>query len=1311
MVYPKVSLQRRLEVSNVSGRPDQLTVEYLKVFLKAQPDNTALRAEMVKQMIGLGLYAEARQHLALLQREDSIAARLDAAWLEYRIRQQETYAMPENSPQRTAQIAQLRGQLQQLATYPLTSQQWLQLSRDALAVGDAETARTAFARIQSDRALAAGMSGDDALRLGRDSLGMGDYRSSSAFYLMAMDKADAKDKRREYFMTAIRTLQSGGLYQEALDAADANLGPLADDKPTLLFLTKLAQAANRPDAAQKYVKQLLQLSMNLPTTKSGKRKEGREGGYAQVRFQSMRGFVRSRQRAQALMHSPHALHLAMRDAMHDGRIRRTAAASGPDVAKLPFDDEVYTLAFNVFLGNRNLEDARLLAQSAVRQRPDNATWQKRLAEVSEWSGMQTQAAPHWVAYARLSDDEAAWDNVLRIAEGTFEQDLLVEALRHKAQVEPGNPKWLKQLVAQYENVGQPERAAALLQDSLNRKSGRTQQRNAEMETLIGLDLRMGRDDDAQTWLRQQRKEFGATPGNALLASSNLFLHGKIEQAMEVLDEAAPTAPANHAEFWQTYAAVAHALGHDDKARLAYNKLLASDQATEDDLRDMLEIAQGAQPRADVELAEYGFRRTGSANFAVQALTYRQRLNDFDGARVFLASITPEQNAVLEKNVSYLTIRATLKQQWGDLPGARADMATALALRPNAAEVRAELIWILIAGRDTELLKRALELWASDAETESQLWGPFAAANMSINRQDVALHWFRKSGFPQNDYLWLMSYAEALDATGHPDLAWRIRRRVWLRLRDPKVLSKMPPAQLREWRDRLAGLAPLFMSSDASQRVMQALLKSDVAKLAAPAADNAPAADGATLLKRMDVAARDDTADRNAREAMADKLAKSPDALFAPNADAGERPRDDERLSSGARELALAYAMNNDSSELARAWLATRFARQLDKPLWGDLAMALAADDRQSLNTMLDNLPDWLPMYDRVDAARTAGRIPLAQTLAFDQLARLEADNELHGRLTSLVTDEPARFSAGYTSSRQFPLATKQYDVATGFALTPGTRLMFNYTERRQTVDDSTQLGEVPGVDRLFNLSLRRRIEDGFVSVGIQHRDAMRSFNGLSLEFSQQLTPKLTLTGNGGINMLADESALMQVGAKRTGGELSLNMLISRTEYLNVGGGYQRYSTQAGTSLGSGRMVNIEAGTHFRVEYPNLTLRTYVNDSRFTDKGASDAQIARLVPVGNDPAAFRYMPVNTRVVGVSLGAGTIIQNGYTRAWRPYAEVGITRTTDTGWGRNLSAGIAGSVVGQDVLSIGLQSTSATPNSPQRGFELNVLYKWLY
>ena len=1314
LIFPRQSLQQRLQVANASGRADQLTVEYLKVFLKTQPDNAVLRAELIKQMVGLGQFDEARRQLAILEQSPDAVAKVEASWLQYRILQQEAFALKAGDPERERLVAGLRGALQRLMQYRLSNAQWLALSQDALALGDRDAAKLAFERLLAD---GAPIASEDAQRMARQSLGLGDYRSSAAFYLLAMHSAGSLQERREHFLDALRNLQAGGLNQEALEVAERDIGPLAQDRQTLLFLTRLAQAANRPDLAQRYVKQLLQLSLSAGLPPRAAANDGAQLQY--VHFAQMRQFRQAMRKTLVMLHAPGAMGREMQAAMRQAHVMRVALADQSTgeqaIARMAFDDDIYTLAYQVFLANRNVGDARLLAQSAVRQQPANAAWHRRLAEASEWDGVPEQATPHWLAYARLSGDEAGWDNALRLSAGTFEQEILLEALQHKMARQPGDPKWVTQLVAQFENMGQPERAAEVLEQRLRRSAGRASanpaQRNVEMEALARLYLRMGRDAQALLLLRQQRAEFGATAGNALLSANQLYMNGRIDEAMAILNEAAPAAPAANTDFWRAYAEVARFLERDGEARRGYDQLLASNLADEGDISNMMGVIQDQQPRAAAALAEFGYQRTGVVNFAVQALTYRQRSADLDGAQAFLDSLSPQQDALLEKSAAYLTVRATIKQLRRDLTGARADMVRALALRPRSVEVRAELIWILIAGRDGVTLQRALGMWAADAEGAPGLWGPFAAAHMSLNRQDLALHWFRKSGFARNDYLWLMSYAEALDATGQPDLAWRIRRRVWIELRDPAVLRNIPPAQLRDWRDRLAGLTPLFMQADAGLRVMQALLKADAASLAAPAGRSAPAADGPALLQQMEQAARRDGTESDERDGVAARLGRGPDVLFARNAESGQRPRDDARLSASVRELALAYAMNQGESDLARAWLATRFAQQLDKPLWGELALSLAADDRQGLDRLLDNLADWLPMYDRIEAARVAGRIPLAQTLAFDQLAVLPADDELHARLTNLVVDEPARFTIGSTTSREFPLATHRYEVGTGFALTPGTRLNFNYTERRQHSDDLTLLDGVPAVDRLFELSLRRRIEDGFVSVALQHRDAMQGFNGLALAFSRQVTPRLTWSGTAGLDTTATESALMRVGARRSGGELNLNIQLSRTEYLRLGAGLQRYSTQAGTTLGSGRMVNLEAGTHLRVEYPNLTLRAFVNDARFSDRGASDAQIARLVPAGGDPAAFRYMPLDSRVLGIALGAGTVVDSNYTRAWRPFAEVGLTRTTDVGWGRNLRAGAAGSVIGQDLLSIGVQSTSATPNAPQRGFELAVQYKWLY
>lgn len=335
LVYLQSALEQRLSASNASGRPDQLTIEYLKVFLKAQPQANRLRVELVKQLIGIGKYDDARQHLALLSGARDPASRLEAARLEYEIRQKEAYAERESSPRRQQLVVKLQHQLRVLLGFPLNADQLITLLQRALALGAGATAKLILARLlQND----APIRDDAAAELARQSLGLGDYRTSAAFYFRAMQASTALDAQRNYYMNALRTLQSGGLYAEAIEAADQHIGPLRNDKATLLFLTRLAQSANRPDAAERYVKELLKLSMleRLP-----------QAVPRLARCQGMHDFV-----------------LALGGLDRQGiRIVRAAAAQAPRITNPPFDEEIYTLGYNVFLANRN--------------RPMRACWRNR----------------------------------------------------------------------------------------------------------------------------------------------------------------------------------------------------------------------------------------------------------------------------------------------------------------------------------------------------------------------------------------------------------------------------------------------------------------------------------------------------------------------------------------------------------------------------------------------------------------------------------------------------------------------------------------------------------------------------------------------------------------------------------------------------------------------------------------------------------------------------------------------------------------------------------------------------------------------
>jgi hypothetical protein len=635
----------------------------------------------------------------------------------------------------------------------------------------------------------------------------------------------------------------------------------------------------------------------------------------------------------------------------------------------------------------------------------------------------------------------------------------------------------------------------------------------------------------------------------------------------------------------------------------------------------------------------------------------------------------------------------------DLPGARRDLLAALALRPADADLRASLMWLLIAARDGAGLNQAMSLWAHDAETSEVLWGPYAAANMSLNRQATALHWFRKAGFLRDDYLWLMSYAECLDANSQPDLAWRIRRHAWMELRTPAVLAALPPSQLNEMRDRLAALSGIFLSGDEGKRVIQALLRADVSTLSQPQPAEAATTDGKSLLERLS----------RVSEAALRQAPASAAILF--EAGPGRRPQDDLRLSASVRELALAYAMNNDAAELARAWLASRFVTQMSKPVWAELALMLAADDRQKLNTWLGGIPDWLPMYDRIEAAQRAGRPALAQTLAFDQLAQLPHDEELHARLAGLTLNDGPGLRTEVTRITEGPLEIRQARVDATTRLSSGLKLSVGLTGRGQTSSNTALLPNTPARDDEATLSLRRTTDSGTLTLTAHARHAAANVQGLRLDYNLAPSPGLTLSGNVGVNQRASETPLLRVAAMRSGFDANASYNISRSEYLRGGFGWQQFRSQEQVVLGSGSSWNGEIGSHLRIEYPNLTLRAFVAGNSYRESGRNDPSLAPYLPLVTDPAALRIMPTGGVTYGLGVALGTVVEGTYTRAWRPFADLALMYNRVAGGSYNFSTGIAGSILGQDVMTLRFQRSSGTPQIPKGFQEFGLLYQWFY
>jgi Tfp pilus assembly protein PilF len=85
----------------------------------------------------------------------------------------------------------------------------------------------------------------------------GDCHGASAALFASLDRLQGAAERKTAFLDGLRALQACGALDEALAAADSRMPEWSGDTDVLLFLVRLAQAADNPGEAQHYAQLLV----------------------------------------------------------------------------------------------------------------------------------------------------------------------------------------------------------------------------------------------------------------------------------------------------------------------------------------------------------------------------------------------------------------------------------------------------------------------------------------------------------------------------------------------------------------------------------------------------------------------------------------------------------------------------------------------------------------------------------------------------------------------------------------------------------------------------------------------------------------------------------------------------------------------------------------------------------------------------------------------------------------------------------------------------------------------------------------------
>ncbi len=1334
LAYPRGKLDAR-----VLAGTDSLSIAYLEAWLRIQPDNADVQTALTRAYLRGGRSADVTRMIDRLDASADPAARQNALAIRISIAQRNLYSLKPNDPARPARIRELDALLAQAVDRPWDLDALTALARQARGLGDNPLAGRYYAELakrdpaHSDAWLA---------ELAATHLGGQNYQQAADAWFAVQARATTRAARRDAFISGVKALQSGNRMTQAMTAAQAHVGDLIDDPDTLRFLSNTALAAGRPDLAAQYVRRLLQVISDAghpggsgdtmgPTLALGREPEApsrRGGGLRRV---SLKGDARAAApegvliehrnaqgvwlraawlraaprralpirdaaaRADDIVHVVRVAGVAANGKVATGAIAGSESSAAPaavpstaatasstapasaDAGRPKAGESDFDLAYRVFLAAGDVASAERVARQALDRDPNSATWHERLAQVAEWNHHPDVALANYLALAQSRGDARAWQQIARLAPGLNDQRAMLLLTLHQADANPGDIRRVDAAVAAYELNADPDGALRFLQARFTGPIGRQVRERYAREAE-----RKGDDDLAlRTWQDLER-DYGPNAGYGLKIATMLYTRTRFDAALAAMNEARRGAKPADEDFWRFMALLGSTTQQPGDTRQGYRELLAGGKANRDDLESMIGFFDDS-PLDAARLAEYGYRQSGNVRMLTQAIYYYERAHARGRIGPLLASLSADQLAQAEQNAPFLLARAQYERDVGHQNDVARDVQRALAISPDSTEAQVTWLWYL-NDRGTEAqLRDTMRAYSTRAETDAPLWPPMIAAALRIGDGRQALHYLRKQADAnRQDPLWRLTFADALELEGRADEAWQLRRSTWVdlaRRRGNPNAAPLPQAEREDLAGRFVSLTTQFGTGDTSRAVLIQMLRADVA--------GDDAAQGTPYPSQLG------------------------DFAMLPPARQQEIQRQQHVVSAIAREAAVSWAQAQGEQDLEHAWLTRLFIDRNSRPVYAEAQLAIDEGDVDTLNRLLDTLPDLIPRQNRVDAQVLTGRLTDAQSSAYQSLVATPNDDVMQQQLRDTTMKSAQSVDVSTRYSNQGSLRYNEQSASVGTRLTDTQSVRLGYRQREQSSDAAT-LPNIPSQDRVLEAMYRHSGQDDEETVTVGRREALRNITTARVDGKARINSKLTLTYAVGYNQAATESTQLTVGGVKDIASVGLNYQLDRHWFGAGRYEYARFHGQDRTFLGDGHLVELTAGYKIKADYPDYTIRAVFTHGQYsTANTALSGRLAQILPDGTPATAAGYMPQTFTQGALLFSFGDDLPETYSKGWRPMFSAGPVRDSRAGWTGQVELGLAGSVFGGDqALLYGLYQ-GASSNSSTSVKEIGARYRWLY
>ncbi|WP_407899985.1 tetratricopeptide repeat protein [Ferrigenium sp. UT5] len=903
----------------------------------------------------------------------------------------------------------------------------------------------------------------------------------------------------------------------------------------------------------------------------------------------------------------------------------------------PYVKKEYELAYQVFVENRKLEDAYRVAEAAVRQSPGEADWHRRLAQIAEWTDRPKIALREWRWLLRDHETMEALSGVLRLAPSLNEYEAVLDAWKRIADRQALDAAQWENMAGLFERTGRQREGIAYFERRYARERVQMQ-----LELAARLAERSGEDALAiALYVRLLQAHGSNTAWHKQLA--NLYLRqGQYRTAYDLLQANRDRVKEDDITYWKFLAELAWHLQQDADAKKNFQRLAQTGSLAREDFSRLIYLLEDTQAEEKATLAELAYRRYGERDMLLLALEINADTGNMPAQKRLFERAALDRQLDVSGNARFYQLRAQYRLTQGEFEAARKDYHRVFDIASyESGRVESDL-WFLINSHDLPGLRAMLaQVIARGDQNTPALWGVLAASYQALDQPSRAVAYYSRQ-FKQGkqDFLWLMNYADALEQARQAGMAARVRRHAWLLVRDRFAGSLPVPPYSRA----LLGAAQMALQNapgDPALALIREVLRQD------------------RLLERGELVRR-----KVNGMSMAWPLSLNTDKVEV-----------DRRVN----ELVLGWAVSQEHSANAKAWLWQRYAQALDRPQWAQASVAIADQDTASLTALLDGARGGLSMLTHHDAANTLGRSAEAQTLIHQGLADNPENNEIHQRLTEDTLATASALDIGWRTEKIGGLHRLIREVRVDMPLARAWRVGAEYRKASQRNNELPAFGVSPPTERVAGLLLKHRGATGDTEFALRRRNEFAGATEAHLTHALKFAPRLNVLLGAEFNAAATESTELQLFGMRNQLAARVHYTFSKREYLQVESAWARYRTQNGAALGNGQHLAWEFGYRVRTEYPDWGVRVNGTHTRF----------------GQSAIAAFALPADTDLYGVCTGFGDSVRNTYTWAWRPYLDYCTTWNSVSGQGYTSMFGVAGALIGEDQLALTLRQERGGAN----------------